>query len=142
MALLWVTRTAIFAGQTSTGLVGGLVEVYQNSRETSGNLTLTQKVVVVASYMMVITDTSDLFRLRLVVADEGVTPTVSVPEDADPEIKGLYPFAMGPVYFAPRRKIAVPSESTFNVVIEKVLGSQSTGGSAHFRFLLNTSFAG
>jgi len=138
MALHWVTGF-IDTTQASTGLVSTPQLIYNNGRTVSGNITLIQKVVVVAHHLMAITSTVDLFRFRLVVAEEGITPTVADPEDQDERIKGLYPFANGPVYFSPRRKIAVPSEHSLDLLIEKVSGVASSDVVAHWRFLLYTS---
>ena len=138
MPLNWETGFAN-ASITSVGIMGSANLIYANQRETVNQITLVQKCVVIATHFMCLTDTTDLMRLRLSVVDEAVTPTVSEPEDQDKRIKGLYPFAMGPVYFSPRRKIDVPSEQDLFLVIEKVAGGNATIVTVHWRFLLYTS---
>ncbi len=144
MPLHWVRGALEWAGQTTDQTMVSDTVIYQNSRTQTGNLTLVQKVTVVAGFLMAITDTADLFQVRLVVTDEAFTRSFSQPEEAttggsDPEIKGVYPFAMGPVYFAPRRKISIPSESEFAILLDKVNGGNSSNGHLKYQFLLNTS---
>ncbi len=140
MALHWVTGFDTTV-QSSIGIVNVAQSIYSNGRTVTGQLTLVQKAVVVATHLMCVTDSVDMCRARLAVVEESITPTVSVPEDEDKDIKGLYPFAQGPVFFSPRRKIEIPSESELFLVIEKLSGSISTIINVHWRFLLYTSLA-
>lgn len=141
MSLVWLTGSLVGTVSTSVTIVGAAELLYANQRSTVNTLTIVQKAVIVASHLMAITDTEDLCRIRLAVVDEAVTPTVATPEDQDGRIKGLYPFARGPVYFSPKRKIDIPSEQDFFMVVEKLTGSASTNIRVHFRFLLFTSLA-
>ncbi len=141
MALNWVQGTILGTVSTSVTIVAAAELIYANQRVVSGTITLVQKAVVVATHLMGITSTDDLCRMRLAVVNESVTPTVAEPEDEDKRIKGLYPFARGPVYFSPRRKIDIPSESDLFLVIEKLTGSTSSDIRCHYRFLLHTSLA-
>ncbi len=139
MALFWLTGEQ--AGTTtSVGLVDS-TSVYSNGRTVTGQITLVQKAVVVATHLFGLTDKPELFRIRLAVVEEAVTPTAGEPEDQDKRIKGLYPFSMGPVYFSPRRKIEIPSEHELFIITEKLQGGTAVVSRVHWRFLLHTSLA-
>lgn len=122
MATHWV-RKAGSQSTTANQAIQANELVYQNSRTVTGNITLVQKVTVVATYLWAITDTDDSWSFTLLVTDEGVTPTYGVPEVSDPEVKGQFMFARGPVLYQPRRLISVPTESKLWVRINKEEGA-------------------
>ncbi len=141
MPLTWITG-GLTRTQSATGIAGAVEIIHDNNREVMGQLTLIQKAVVVATHMCVITDTDDLWRIRVIVAEQTRVLTAVAPEDSDPEIKGIYPYARGPVYLSPKRKIDIPVEARLALVMEKFTGSTSSIMSLHFRFLLFTSMTG
>lgn len=119
--------------------------VYQNSREQSGNITLIQKATVVATHLFAITTTDDTWSVTLLVESEDAdAPTYSSPSIAaqggsDPEIKGHYIFARGPVLYSPRRLISIPTEHTLKMRINKEEGGNTSTFLWHAQFLLNLS---
>jgi len=138
MARLWV-RGNTGATLTSAGL-GVNHKLYQNARATvSSDIVLTQKVTAVATHLMAVEDTGDLWILRMLVTEESVTPAASVPEDEDVEVKGVYPCSHGPVYFSPARLISVPVESTLWLQVNKVAGGNSSTVRVYFNVLLSLS---
>ncbi len=136
MVKLWVRKSGTATTTTAATQVS-VTSIYQNSRESSGNITHIQKVTVVAAHLFAVTNTEDVFSMRLIVADEGRTISYGEPEVADPEIKGMYIFARGPVYFSPRRLISIPVESELSVQIRKEMGANASVNSWYGQFLLN-----
>ena len=139
MSRIWI-RGNTGATLTSTGL-GTNVSIYSNGRTITGQLTLSQKVTVIATFLMAIEDVGDLWSMRLMVVEESVTPTATTPELEDIRMKGVYPLSKGPVYFAPRRLISVPTEHELFLQLTKEAGGTSSTVRCYYNILLNTSLA-
>ncbi len=138
----WV-RLAGTATATLTRTLVTNVSVYQNSRGVAGNITLVQEATVVAGYLFGVSTTADTWSMTLCVVDEARTPTYSDPEinaagGSDPEVKGQYIFALGPLLYQPKRLIDIKVESEFIVRINKEEGGNASTFNFHFGFLLNT----
>ena len=138
MAKLWVRKVISGSGATS-GTQLNETTIYNNQRETSGQITLEQKVTVVATHLMLIHDSDDILTFRLAVVDEAVTLTYGTLATDDDQYKGIYPFARGPVYFSPRRLISVPTESHLDMQVIKENGSVNTTYRGYVQLLLQTS---
>ena len=138
MPRLWVRKQGTQSG-TSAATISGNVSIYQNSRETAGNITLVQKATVVATVLWAISDTDDTWSLTLLVTDEAITPAYGSPSLEDPEVKGHFMFARGPVMYIPKRLVAIPTESELTVRINKEQGGNASVLNWHVQFLLNTT---
>lgn len=138
MAATWRRDALSLTATAATSLVDNNV-VYANQRTVTGSITLVQKVTVVAAYLFGISDTDDTWSVSLLVVDEVVTPTYSVPELEDPALKGQFMFARGPLLYQPKRLIAIPTESTFILRTNKEHGSSASTLNLHFGFLMQTS---
>jgi len=138
MPTVWVRKGVEESSTTALSLVSN-TSIYQNSRSVAGNITLVQKVTVVSHYLWGITDTEDTWSMTLLVTDEAVTPTYGAPEEDDPEVKGHYIFARGPVLYQPKRLIEIPVESELTVRINKELGGNPSEFRWHVGFLLQTT---
>jgi len=138
MARTWV-RVQGTETITTTKTLANAKLLYQNSRSIAGNITLVQKATVVATHLFAITTTDDTWSLSLTVTDENRVPTYGDPEVADPELKGLYVVARGPVLYSPKRLIAIPSESSLYLRINKEEGGSAATIHWHAQLLINTS---
>ncbi len=135
MPTTWIRGGAAHTSTSALSLVdNGLV--YNNARTVTGSITLVQKVTVVAMYLFGITNTDDTWSVSVLVVDEAITPTYSGPQLQDPELKGQFMFARGPLLYQPKRLISVPSESSLMIRTNKELGGNSSTFNIHFGFLL------
>ena len=143
MARFWVRHQGTQSG-TSANTLSTANSMYQNSREVQGNITLVQKATVVATVLWAISDTDDTWSMTLLVHDEGRTVTYADPSidavgSSDPEVKGQFIFARGPLLYTPKRLIAIPSESEFTIRISKEQGGNASVLNWHVMALVNTS---
>ncbi len=140
MSRVWVRMSETDTISTA-GSLGSSTIAYQNSRETVTNITLVQKVTVVATHIMAVCDTEDTWSISLCVLEENATaPIYNTPERNDPLVKGMYYVSRGPVYFSPRRLISIPSEHSLYLRINKELGGSQSTINVHAQFLLQMSF--
>ncbi len=140
MSRHWIraqTSATASAVPTQTGAGG---TIYHNSRETVTNIVLIQEATIVATHLYLVSNTEDLFTVRLLVVDENVTPTVSMFEEEDPQYKGIYAAARGPTLYSPRRKISIPTEHQLFMQVIKETGSTSSTIGIYYQFLINLKF--
>ncbi len=136
MAKFWV-REQVTGALSSPALHFNQLIYHNNSAlSTTGQRF---KATAVAQFYMGLTDTEDLWILRLALMHESITPTTSIPGDNEEAVRGLYPFAKGPVYFAPRASITVPSDHKLWLQVIKVLGSASSTYQVSLNTLMVTS---
>lgn len=143
MARHWVRKMGTQT-ETTAAVLSVNQGIYQNSRVTTGNITLVQKVTVVATVLWGLSDTDDTWSLTLIVDDEEETPLYDEPEidaagGSDPQVKGHYIFGRGPVLYTPRRLISVPVEHTLTLRINKEQGGTTSKLRWHAQFLMNVS---
>ena len=143
MATHWVRQANTTTFTTARSFVTN-ISVYQNSRAVVTNITLIQKATVVAMYLFGITNTDDTWSMTLVVVDEGRTPTYGDPEilnvgGSDPEVKGQFLFARGPLLYQPKRLIHIPVESEFIIRLNKEEGGNASTINYHTAALIQTS---
>ena len=145
MPRFWVRRQGTFESNNDNSLAGNLL-IYQNSRETTGSITLVQKATVVATHLWAISDSDDTWSCSLLVIQEDrnlsyADPGVDVGDfhTSDPEVKGFYPFARGPMMYSPRRKIAIPVEHALYCRFNKEEGNAESVLHVNVQFLLTTS---
>ncbi len=140
MALLWV-RKALSGSITTAGTQLLVDTLYHNGRATAGTLSLKQKATVVATHLMFVSDQDDILTARLIVDGEAVVPVFGTYEVQDPQYKGIYPFARGPVFFSPRRLIAIPTEHKLFLQLIKESGGSATAIFGYVQVLLNLSLS-
>ncbi len=140
MSLLWV-RGSIVNTISTAGIGGTVKKAYANQLDTVTTLVLKQKVTVVATYLHCITDTDDTHSVRILVVDESDTPTASFPAVDDEFVKGVYPFSRGPVLYAPKRLIDVPTEKDLYITVYKEDGSAQSVSRVYYNVLLNLSLS-
>lgn len=143
MAVHWVRQANSVSGTTARTFNENKT-IYQNSRATTGNITLVQKVTVVSTYLFGVTNTEDTWSMTLCVVDEDVTPDYNTPEifavgGSDPEVKGQFLFARGPSLYVPKRLIEVPVESKLVLRINKEEGGNNSILNYGVGFLFQTS---
>ncbi len=136
MAKFWVREQ--LTGNLSTPALHFNQLIYHNN-STLSTTGQRFKATAVAQFYMGLTDIDDLWILRLVLMHESVTPTVSTPGDSEEAVRGLYPFAKGPVYFAPRASITVPSDHKLWLQVSKVLGTSASIYQVSLNVLMVTS---
>lgn len=142
MATHWVRKAGTATATTTRTLVANTT-IYQNSREVAGNITLVQEATVVACYLFGITSTDNTWSMTLCVVDETRVPTYADPEilsagGSDPEVKGQFIFARGPMLYQPKRLIKIPVESELIVRLNKEEGGDASTINFHYGFLMNT----
>lgn len=139
MATHWIRKGISLTATAAVTLVDNDL-IYNNNREVSGTITLVQKATVVACYLFGISTTDDTWSVSLIVFDQGISaPTYANPESGDPEIKGQFMFARGPLLYQPRRLISIPVERALYVRTNKELGGNASTFNLHMGFLMQTS---
>ncbi len=138
MATRWVRQAGSITATSAVTLANNEL-VHNNARTGVGSITLVQKATVVSAYLFGISSTDDTWSMTLLVVDEAITPSYGTPQLDDPEVKGQFLFARGPLLYQPKRLIAIPSESSFMVRINKEQGGTSSTLRWHTAFLLQTS---
>jgi len=145
MPRFWVRRQGTFESSNDNSLAGNML-IYANSRETTGSITLVQKATVVATHLWAISDSDDTWTCSLILVNEDRTPTYGDPavsagsfSVSDPEIKGWYPFARGPMMYSPRRKISIPVEHSLQARFNREEGDSESTLKFHIQFLMTTS---
>ncbi len=136
MAKFWVKDTQS-ATRTGVGLDVN-VEIYHNN---SAHSSTTRKftATVVDRHVMCISDTDDVFEMRWLVLHESFpTPTTATPDDQDESVRGIFPWARGPVFFNPRAKISVPPDHKLYLQVNKTIGSTSSTYALQSRVLFVT----
>lgn len=143
MARVWIRKNNSVTATTQSSFVSNQ-DIYQNSRTVTGNITLVQKATVVAMILWAVTDNDNTWSMTPLVVDESVTPTYGTPEvdaqqGSDPEVKGHYIFARGPLMYQPKRLISIPVESKLTIRINKEVGGDASVFRYHVQCLINTS---
>ena len=145
MPRFWVRRQGTYESSNDNSLAGNML-VYLNSRETTGSITLVQKATVVATHLWAVSDTDDTWTCSLVLVGEDRAITYADPavsagsySISDPEIKGWYPFARGPMMYSPRRKISIPVEHALYARFNREEGDAESVLKFHIQFLMTTS---
>ncbi len=137
MPNVWVRGPFSHLSITSVGSVVNN-ELYHNIIDAVSEPLHRQKVTVVATYLMMVVDTEDIFTVRLAVVNEDHPAiTLSNVSLADPAWKGIYPVAKGPVYVSPRRKIDIPWGSKLFLTTVKEVGTVSSSLHVFINILLN-----
>ncbi len=137
MTRFWTGGTVTGTVSTSTTLDSNTL-IYHNN---SGLTTTTKKfdVTAVARHLCVISDTDDLWIARYIVVHESFpTLTVGSPGDSDDKVRGIFPWARGPVYFNPGAKISIPSDHKLFLQIAKRQGTTTSIFQCVHRTLLVT----
>ncbi len=134
MAKVW-SGSLITGTQSSIVLDNNLEILYNNS--ALGPTVRKFDLTVVAREFMCISDTDDPWTVRWIVVHElHPTLTVSAPGDSDENVRGIFPFARGPVYFSPRAKISVPPDHKLFLQVQKKSGSASSTYFVNYRMLV------
>ncbi len=124
MAKFWQRGENAHSGVGATGLIANN-EIYHNTSLSDGDQ-MPFDAILVALFLMGMSDQDDITVLRVFAMHEAITPTITVPADSDPEDRGRYPFGRGPVYFQPRSKIVVrPNQKLFLQSVQKTWSSST-----------------